>query len=144
MKAWQALQRIPGHVDYHSLFSLTPREPPAHQMVLQCNTKHVCRATGLTVIVRDMIYRIAIVLLLSSASLPLLASEESVASLDNGGDCDSVLAPEAPGDSSHIAGTSGDVEAASHGKASSGNRGGNAENSVRTPRTHSLLPGMFR
>ncbi|MGY0560381.1 MULTISPECIES: hypothetical protein [unclassified Luteimonas] len=91
-----------------------------------------------------MIYRIAILLLFCSASLPLLASEESVASPDGSGDCASVMSPEAPGDSSSIAGIQGDVEAAGTDKTSSGSRGGNAENSVRTPRMHNLLPGMFR
>ena len=91
-----------------------------------------------------MIYRIAILLLLCSASLPLLASEESVASPDGGGDCASVMAPEAPGDGPTADGSRGEDERASSDKASSERRDGNAENSLRGPRMHNLLPGMFR
>lgn len=90
-----------------------------------------------------MSYRIAILILLCSASLPLFASEENVASPDGGGDCASVMAPEAPGDGPEID-RSREAEAAAGGKDSAERRGGNAENSLRGPRMHNLLPGMFR
>lgn len=86
--------------------------------------------------------RIATLLLLSGASLPALASE-SPAAPDGGKGCPGVVAPderENPG-----AGAQADEsEQAAGDKAAQSRRGGNAENGLRGPRMHSLLPGMFR
>ncbi|MGO1541459.1 MAG: hypothetical protein ACTHZI_01600 [Luteimonas sp.] len=90
-----------------------------------------------------MIIRIATLLLLCSASLPVLATEGR-ASVDGKGGCPTVMGPD-EGDGAHAAGVQGgDAESSSKDKASQPRRGGNAENSVRGPRMHNLLPGMFR
>ena len=41
-------------------------------------------------------------------------------------------------------GPGADTDAVSKDKTAPAGRGGNAENGVRTPRMHNLLPGMFR
>lgn len=91
-----------------------------------------------------MILRITLMLLLSGASLPLLANEGRMESPDGDPGCPSVtgvdereLAPDG--------GQVGDAEAASGERATPARRdGGNAESGARTPRMHNLLPGMFR
>lgn len=88
-----------------------------------------------------MIIRIATLLLLCSASLPLLAAEGRAAA--DGKGCPGVMAPDER-DGASAGAQGGEAEAGSKDKASQPARGGNAENSVRGPRMHNLLPGMFR
>jgi len=88
-----------------------------------------------------MILRITLLLLLSCASLPLLASEGRMESPDGEG-CPSVTGVDERERASGGQGSA--TEAVSKDKTAPAERGGNAENGVRTPRMHNLLPGMFR
>lgn len=88
-----------------------------------------------------MILRITLLLLLSGASLPLLANEGRMESPDGEG-CPSVTGVDER-EGPH-GGQGPATEAVSRDKTAPAATGGNAENGVRTPRMHNLLPGMFR
>ena len=90
-----------------------------------------------------MILRLALLLLLSCASLPLLASEGRMDSPDGNGDCPNAMVV-APGDGVH-GGSPGDaMEPAPAENAGDPAPAGNPENGGRPPRMHNLIPGMFR
>lgn len=91
-----------------------------------------------------MIIRIAILFLLCSASLPLLASEENRAAPDGGEGCPTAMAEERANRGGVADTREDEADPKAKGSASQSQRGGNAENSVRGPRMHNLLPGMFR
>lgn len=86
-----------------------------------------------------MIIRFATLLLLCSASLPLLANEGHPAP-DGEGECPSTM-HESPG-----ASATRDEADATPGEtgSQSAREEGDAESSGRGPRMHNLLPGMFR
>lgn len=89
-----------------------------------------------------MILRFALLLLLCSASLPLLAREVRQAGANGDGGCPTRLAEEdARTGDSHGKGRGAATPAAKEGATAPG---GNTENGVRAPRWHSFLPGMFR
>lgn len=90
-----------------------------------------------------MMIRIATLLLLSGASLTALASE-SPAAPDGGKGCPGVVAPDERDGPGAAGAQGGESEQAAGDKAAQPPRGGNAENGMRGPRMHSLLPGMFR
>lgn len=90
-----------------------------------------------------MILRITLLLLLSGASLPLLATEGRMETPDGDGGCPSVTGVDER-EGARGGGQGIDTEAVSKDKTAPAGRGGNAENGVRTPRMHNLLPGMFR
>jgi len=89
-----------------------------------------------------MILRIATLLLLCSASLPVLAGESRAAAEGKG--CPGVVATDERESAGTAGAQGGDAEAAAKDTATQPRRGGNAENGVRGPRMHNLLPGMFR
>lgn len=87
-----------------------------------------------------MTLRLALLLLLASASLPATAMEAHHAP---GGENCRNAADEDPTNPRPSAERSGGV-AAETPERTAAPRGGNAENGVRMPRWHSFLPGMFR
>lgn len=89
-----------------------------------------------------MIQRFALLLLLSCASLPLLASEGRMDSPDGEGDRQAAMVT-APGDAVHGE-SPGDAVEASREKASESAPADTQESSGRPPRMHNLIPGMFR
>lgn len=94
-----------------------------------------------------MILRIALLLLLSCASLPLLAGEVRMdsAEIDAGcqADCSSVVSVD-PDDAVHGISPGDEIEAAATSEASARELTEDAEGTGRPPRMHNLIPGMFR
>ncbi|MEZ0470846.1 hypothetical protein [Luteimonas salinilitoris] len=91
-----------------------------------------------------MLLRFALLLLLCSASLPLLAREVRQAGANGDGGCPtSTLAEEDAGTSAPRGERPGATTPAAK-EGATGAPGGNTENNVRAPRWHSFLPGMFR
>ncbi|MDH5823056.1 hypothetical protein QFW77_08650 [Luteimonas sp. RD2P54] len=88
-----------------------------------------------------MTLRIALLLLLCSASLPLMAREVRQAGPNGDGACPTAAERKA----AETGARSGERTAP---PAANGERGtaagGNPESTVRNPRWHSFLPGMFR
>lgn len=93
-----------------------------------------------------MISRIALILLLCSASLPSMAREVRQAGANGDGGCPSALSSSQDrGESVRPSGGQrrADVDPMSRDRPPSDAQGG-TENGVRGPRMHSFLPGMFR
>jgi len=90
-----------------------------------------------------MIQRFALLLLLSCASLPLLASEGRMDSPDSDGDHHHAAMVTAPGDAVHGESPGDSVEAAQE-KADESAPADSPEHTGRPPRMHNLIPGMFR
>ncbi|NZA25392.1 hypothetical protein H0E84_03275 [Luteimonas sp. SJ-92] len=88
-----------------------------------------------------MIVRIALLLLLCSTSLPLMAREVRQASPNGDGPCPTAAEKEAAEAGNRNGDRRGTPAAAGERAAAPG---GNTDNSVRAPRWHSFLPGMFR
>lgn len=91
-----------------------------------------------------MILRIVLLLLLCSASLPLLANEGQVTTPDGDGDCATAMGADKPDGSRDRNAEATDPDSVSRDKAAPPSRDGNAEGGVHGPRMHNLLPGMFR
>lgn len=89
-----------------------------------------------------MILRFALLLLLCSASLPLLAREVRQAGANGDGSCPTrhTLAEQDAGTGERRNERRGGTTPAKE----SPRPGGNTENGARAPRWHSFLPGMFR
>lgn len=89
-----------------------------------------------------MILRLALLLVLSCASLPLFASEANMGSLDDDGDHQAAMVT-APGEVIHGE-SPGDAVEAALDEAEASAPAEAPENSGRAPRMHNLIPGMFR
>lgn len=90
-----------------------------------------------------MLLRFALLLLLCSASLPLLAREVRQAGANGDGGCPAATAEKNAGPGDSRGERAGNAKPAVEERAAPAS-GGNTENSVRGPRWHSFLPGMFR
>ncbi len=94
-----------------------------------------------------MILRIALLLLLSCASLPLFAGEVFMdsAEIDAGcqAECAAVVEVD-PDDAVHGISPGDEVEAASAVEATTAKPAEDPESAGRPPRMHNLIPGMFR
>ncbi|WP_187775708.1 hypothetical protein [Luteimonas suaedae] len=91
-----------------------------------------------------MVLRFALLLLLCSASLPLLAREVRQAGANGDGGCPTSTVPEEDAGTSVPRGERPGTTAPAAKERATGAAGGSTENSVRPPRWHSFLPGMFR
>lgn len=89
-----------------------------------------------------MIIRIAALLLLCHASLPILAGESRIR---GNGDCTPPAIGMDDGEHARPAEAhAGSADPRSGDKEPAARRGGSAEGGMRGPRMHNLLPGMFR